>query len=138
MFRVFDTETNEWVNNNVYMNQSGELFLIKNSIFGKPKKFIMLTPDRYVFHPDIGLYDKGNSLVFLGDYVLAHITEGKDVVGFVAFANELSAYIILCEETNEFFTLGSEVTEFIEIIGNVFDGYVIDNYDELSLQESQT
>ena len=126
MFRVYDTEMCEWVKDNVYLNPDGDLFLIKKSIFGKPKKFILLEPDRYVYHNDIELYDMNNNLVCVGDYIKAKVSEDRSVVGLVVFAEELSAYIILCEDTDEFFTLGSEVTEFIQIIGNVFDGYEIE------------
>ena len=136
MFRVFDTEENQWIKD-VYMGSDGKLFLIKRSIFGRTKAPIELPLDRYVCHTDIGLTDKNNYYVLIGDYVIAHVAEDRDVIGMVTYATELSAYIILCEDSNEYFTLGSEVTEFIEIIGNVFDGYVVDNYGESALQEPQ-
>lgn len=75
MFRVFDTETNEWVNDNVYLNPNGELFLIKQSVFGWVKVPLELSQDRYVYHVDIGLYDKNDSLVYEGDYILAELAE---------------------------------------------------------------
>ena len=141
MFRVYDTEMCEWVKDNVYLNPDGELFLIKKSIFGKPKKLILMEPDRYIYHNDIELYDKNDNPVYVGDYVKAQITEDKSVVGLVCYAHDMSAYIILCED-NIFYTLGSEVCEFIEVIGNVFDGYEIeieeDEIDgERTLQESE-
>ena len=50
-------------------------------------------------------------------------SEDRIEIGLVTYAHELSAYIILCDASNTFYTLGSETTEFIEVIGNVFDGY---------------
>lgn len=136
MFRVFDTESHEWVNDNVYLNPNGELFLIKQSVFGWVKVPLELSQDRYVYHVDIGLYDKNDSLVYEGDYILAELAENRSVVGLVAYVHEISAYVILCDD-DMFYTLGSNVCDHIEIIGNVFDGYVIDNYGESSLQEQQ-
>lgn len=126
MFRVFDTEKNQWIRDNIYLNPDGDLFLIKKSIFGRTKKPILLESDRYVWHQDIELYDKNNNMVYIGDYIKAQVEENRSVIGLVVYAHEMSAYIILCDETNEFFTLGSNVCEHIEKIGNVFDGYEID------------
>lgn len=125
-YRVYDIESNQWIKDNVYLNPDGNLFLIKKSIFGRTKKPILLDSDRYVYHDDIELYDREGNPIFVGDYIKAEVSEDRSVIGLVCFAQELSAYIILCDDTNEFFTLGSEVTEHIEKIGNVFDGYEID------------
>ena len=43
------------------------------------------------------------------------------MIGLVCFAQELSAYIILCFDPDEYFTLGTEVVQYIEVVGNVFD-----------------
>ena len=125
-YRVYDIERNQWIKDNVYLNPDGDLFLIKKSIFGRTKKPILLESDRYVWHQDIELYDKDNNLVYIGDYIKAQVAEDRSVIGLVAYAHEMSAYIILCDETNEFFTLGSQVCDRIEVIGNVFDGYEVD------------
>ena len=125
-YRVYDIERNQWIKDNVYLNPDGDLFLIKKSIFGRTKKPILLESDRYVWHQDIELYDKNNNMVYIGDYIKAQVEENRSVIGLVAYAHEMSAYIILCDDTNEFFTLGSNVCELIEIIGNVFDGYEVD------------
>ena len=126
MFRVYDTQACEWIRDNIYLNPDGDLFLIKKSIFGRTKKPILLELDRYIYHNDIELYDKNNNMVYIGDYIKAQVEENRSVIGLVTYAHEMSAYIILCDETNEFFTLGSNVCELIEIVGNVFDGYEID------------
>lgn len=141
MYRVYDMDMCEWVKDDVYLNPDGELFLIKRSIFGHAKTPIELSQDRYIYHNDIELLDKNGNLVYMGDYIKAQITEDKSVIGLVAYAFDMSAYIILCDD-NIFYTLGSEVCEFIEIIGNVFDGYEIeieeDEIDgERTLQESE-
>ena len=123
MFRVYDTEKKQWLKNNVYLSPDGELFLIKQSLFGMVKVPLILSPDRYICHKDIILYDKENVLVYEGDYIRARVADDKTVIGIVTYAHELSAYVILCVDSDEFYTLGSDVSSEIEVIGNVFDGY---------------
>lgn len=123
MFRVYNNEEKKWVKDDVYLTPYDELVKIKQSVFGLVKVQLSLSPDKYTFHRDIGLYDKDGDSVYEGDYLRATISEDKTVVGLVCYAHELSSYIILVDSTNEFFTLGSEVSSEIQIIGNVFDGY---------------
>ena len=125
-YRVYDIETNQWIKDNVYLNPDGELFLIKQSLFGWIKEPILLDSDRYVCHKDIGLCDKENNLLYIGDYVRAQVEEEKFVIGVINRAIDPAAYAILCEDIEECFILGSEVCQFVEKIGNVFDGYEID------------
>ena len=126
LFRVYDVERNQWIKDNVYLNPDGDLFLIKKSIFGRTKKPILLESDRYVYHNDIGLFDKNENLIYIGDYVRAQVEENRFVIGVVACAQDPAAYAILCEDIEECFILGSEVCQFVEKIGNVFDGYEVD------------
>lgn len=123
MFRVFDTEKREWVKDNIYLNPNGDLFLIKQSILGMVKVPLALDANRYIYHKDINLYDKDGILVFEGDYIRAHVAEDKEEIGLVSYAHELSAYVILCVNSDTFYTLGSDVSSEIQIIGNVFNGY---------------
>lgn len=132
-YRVYDTESKKWIKDNIYLSPDGELFLVKQSVFGWCKVPLALSQDRYVYHIDAGLYDKNNELVYEGDYILANINENKNVVGLVTYAHEMSAYIILCDD-NMFYTLGSNVCDLIEIIGNVFDGYEVNEDGEQTLQ----
>lgn len=122
-YRVFDTKKKQWVANDIYLAPSGKLFKIKKSVFGWIKIPLELSPDRYVYHEDIELYDNKNNLIFIGDYIQAKVAEDKTVVGLVVFAHELSSYVILCDASNEFYTLGSDVSSELRVIGNVFDGY---------------
>ena len=121
MYRVFDNKKQKWVTKNIYLMPNNKLVKMIPSIFGCLK--FELYNERYVLHQDIGLNDSSNKLIFIGDYLKCKVSEDKIVYGLVCYAPELSSYIILCEETNEFYTLGNEVTEFIEVVGNVFDGY---------------
>ena len=123
MFRIYDTKEKVWLKENIHLKPDGELVAVKRSIFGLFKMLIPLNQNRYICHRAIDLWDMNGVQVYEGDYVLARIDEDKTIVGLVVFAQELSSYIILSENSDEFFTLGNEVTEFIEVVGNVFDGY---------------
>ena len=123
MFRVYDCVLKTWLKENVYLSPNDDLFLIKQGLFGTIKVPLVLDANRYIFHKDINLYDKENRLVFEGDYIKARVDENKEEIGLVSYAHELSAYIILCVNSDVFYTLGSNVSSEIQIIGNVFDGY---------------
>ena len=119
MLRVYDNEQKQWVKDDIYLNTNDELFLIKKSLFGMTK--IPLDSDTYVWHKDIDLYDKNNVLVYEGDYIKAKVSDDKEVIGMVAYAFDLSGYVILCVDSDEFYTLGNSVSSLIEVVGNVFD-----------------
>ena len=122
-YRVYDNEKKCWVKDDIYLNPNGELFLVKRSAFGLIKLPLALSQERYMYHRAIDLWDKNDVQVHEGDYIQAWVEEDKSVIGLVAFAHELSAYIILCVDSETFYTLGSEVTKRIQVVGNVFDGY---------------
>lgn len=122
MFRVYDNIEKRWIKDGVYLSPNDELYLIKRFAFGQTK-IVKLSQERYIYHKAIDLLDKNEVQVFEGDYIQAQVDKDKMVVGLVAFAQELSSYVILCVDSDEFYTLGSEVKEHINVCGNVFDGY---------------
>ena len=128
MFRVYDNKRKEWVKDDIYLSPNDELFLIKKSLFGMVKT--PLDSDIYVWHKDIDLYDKNNVLVYEGDFIKAKVSDDKEVIGVVAYAFDLSSYVILCVDSDEFYTLGSQVSSLIEVVGNVFDSYNKVNEDD--------
>lgn len=121
--RIYDTKNKHWATDDFYISlKHNELYVLKKGIFGK-EQLAPVPKDRYVVHNNINLYDKNNKLIFEGDYVKAHVSEHKVVIGLVAFIYEISSYVILSENTDEFFALSTDVCKHIQIIGNVFDGY---------------
>lgn len=136
MFRVYDKENKCWVEDNVYLTQNYDLYMLKRNLFGI-EKLKLLQDGQFVYHRAIDLYDRNNKLIYEGDYLKAKVSENSIVYGLVTYAIELSAYIILCEESNEFFALGNEITKFIEVVGNVFDGYDKVAKDDKALQKSK-
>lgn len=120
MYRVYNVNQECWVNNEVYLNQNDEIFTLNKSFFGFKK---LLKRDEYVYHKAIDLRDKDGKEIFEGDFLKAETSDDRIVYGLVVYAPELSSYIILCDENSEYFVLGSNVTDHVQIVGNVFDGY---------------
>ena len=121
-FRVYDKKKKRWVNDNVYLTPNGDLLKSSQSAFGWTK-LPPVSNGRYVYQKSIDLYDKNNTLIYMGDYVKAQVAEDRVITGLVTYAPELSAHIILCFDTDEYFTLGTEVCDFIEVVGNVFEEF---------------
>ncbi len=118
-FRVYDKKKKKFVTDNVYLTPDGELVESKKSIFGNKMTFV--DGNRFVYQRYIELNDKNNNPIYIGDTLEAQVSEDRVVRGMVTFAPELSAYIILCFESEEYFTLGESVCDLISIVGNVFD-----------------
>lgn len=135
-YRVYDTVEKKWVDNKTYLTPDGELYVMNQSVLGWTK-LSELSQERYVYHRAIDLWDKNEKQIHEGDYIQAQVDKDRSVVGLVAFAVELSAYVILCVDSDEFFTLGSEVTEFIQVVGNVFDGYEVVQDGEQTLRDPE-
>lgn len=137
-YRVYDNEQKKWLKDNIYLSPNGELYKIKQGVLGSTKVPLVLDSERYICHHAIDLYDKHQKQVFEGDYILAQVAKDKSVVGLVVFAHELSSYVILCVDSDEFYTLGSSVSTEIQVIGNVFDGYKEEKKDgNQALSESK-
>lgn len=123
-FRVYDMKKQKWVKDNIYLSPNDELFLIKQSLFGMVKIPLELSQDRYTWHKAIDLLDKYKVSIYEGDYLQANIDEDRTEIGLVTYAQELSAYVILCVDSDNFYTLGTDIVNNIKVIGNVFDGYL--------------
>lgn len=119
-YRVYDTKHKEWIYKDIFMSQDGELFMSKKILFIF-NKLCLLPQSRYVSQEFVGLHDRNNQPIYIGDYVEAQITEDKKIIGVITFANETSGYIILGINENKFYTLGEYVSEYINVIGNVFE-----------------
>lgn len=118
-FRVYDKKKRKFVTDNIYLTPDGELVESKKSLWGNKMTFV--DQNRYVYQRYIGLEDKNNISIYIGDTLEAQVAEDRVIRGIVTFAPELSAYIILCFESEEYFTLGESVCDLITVVGNVFD-----------------
>lgn len=118
-YRVYDKKRKRFVADNIFLTPDGELVESKKSLFGNKMTFV--DQNRFVFQRYIELNDKNNTPIYMGDYLDAQVSEDRKINGLVTFSQELSGYVILCFDSDEYFTLGTEVCQFIEVTGNVFD-----------------
>ena len=118
-YRVFDKKKKKFITDNIFLTPDGELIESKKSLFGNKLTFV--DQNRYVYQKYIELNDKNDTPIYMGDYLKARVAEDREINGLVTFSTELSSYVILSFETEEYFTLGESVREFIEVSGNVFD-----------------
>lgn len=118
-YRVYDKKKKRFVTDNIFLTPDGELVESKKSVFGNKMTFV--DENRYVYQRYIGLKDRNDNPIYIGDYLEAKVEEDRTVNGLVTFAPELSSYIILCFENEEYFTLGESVCDLISVVGNVFD-----------------
>ena len=118
-YRVYDKKKKRFVTDNIYLTPEGELVESKKSIWGNKMTFV--DQNRFVYQRYIGLVDRENHPIFIGDYLEAVVADDEIIVGIVTFADEISSYIIWCFENEKWFTLGTDVCDRIRIIGNVFD-----------------
>lgn len=118
-YRVYDKKKKKFTTDNIFLTPDGELVEPKKSLFGNKMTFV--DQNRYVYQRAIGLADKNNVQIYVGDCLKAQVSEDKEIKGIVTYSEQLSSYVILNFESDEYYTLGESVKEFIEVDGNVFD-----------------
>ena len=118
-YRVYDKKKKRFITDNIFLTTDGELVESKKSLFGNKLTFV--DQNRYVYQKYIELNDKNDTLIYVGDMLEAKVSEDRVIQGMVTFAPELSSYIILCFDSEEYFTLGESVKDLIQVVGNVFD-----------------
>lgn len=120
MYRVFDRKEKCWVKEGIYLSPNNDLSTSKNAVFGNVK-LSLASDERYIWHRDIGLYDKDKVLIYEGDIVEVNLDEEKKIIALVSYSLELASYILLDFKTHKYYTLGTNRCKFIKIIGNIFD-----------------
>lgn len=118
-YRVYDKKKKKFITDNIFLTPDGELVESKRSLWSNKMTFV--DGNRFVYQRYIGLEDRNNNPIYIGDILEAQVAEDRVVRGMVTFAEELSSYIILCFDPDEYFTLGTDIVKYISVVGNVFD-----------------
>lgn len=118
-YRVYDKKRKRFIQDNIYLTPDGELVESKKSLFGN--KMTFMDGNRFVYQRYIGLSDRDNNPIYIGDVLEARVADDEIVTGIVSFAEELSSYVIFCDGNDKWYTLGIEICDRIRVIGNVFD-----------------
>lgn len=118
-YRVFDKKKRRFITDNIFLTPDGELVESKKSIWGNKMTFV--DQNRYVYQRYIGLNDRDDTPIYIGDVLEAVVADDEVVTGIVSFAEELSSYVIFCYDVDKWYTLGTEICDRIKVIGNVFD-----------------
>lgn len=118
-YRVYDKKKKRFVTDNIFLTPDGELIESKKSLFGNKMTFV--DQNRFVYQRYIELNDKNDTPIYVGDYLKAQVSEDKEITGLVTYSEQLSSYVILNFEADEYYPLGESVRELIELDGNVFD-----------------
>ena len=124
-YRVYDKKKKKWVKDNICLTPDGGLLKSNPTVFGGAK-LSHASQDRYAYLEDIDLCDKNGTLIFVGDYISAEVADNRVVKGVVTYAKELSSYVIVCFDCDEYYVLGESICKYIEVIGNVFDEFFDD------------
>ena len=118
-FRVYDKKKKKFIENGILLTPEGELVESKKSFFGNKLSFV--DQDRYVYQKYIELDDKDGTPMYIGDYVKAEINEDETVLCMVTFSSQVSAFIIIRLDKDEWFPLGESLCSRVKVVGNVFD-----------------
>ena len=118
-YRVYDKKKKNFVTDNIFLTPDGELIESKKSLFGNKLSFV--DQNRFVYQKYIDLDDKDGTPIYIGDYVEAEINEGEIVLCMVTFSSQVSAFIIIRLDKDEWFPLGESLCSRVKVVGNVFD-----------------
>ena len=126
MFRVYDNVTHKWCADEFCLSSYGDLFIVKNTVFGNDK-IELVSENRYTVHNYIGANDKYGNPIFEGD-IVRH-TEDDDISGVVAYHAEHAEYYVFDEKHGAYYILIAENRDEMQVVGNVFDGIIMQEND---------
>ena len=116
-------ETKKFINEGIYLppNSYNDVYVLEKGLFGK-KRLVHKSDSRYVLQKDIEMCDKDGDVIYEGDFLQAVVANEEVIIGLVTYAHEYSSYILLCDKNDKFYGLGTDISDRVKIVGNVFDG----------------
>lgn len=135
-FRVWDSVEKKWLVEMLYIANNGDLLSSEQKMFGK-EKTNLLSESRYIVHQDIQYLDKNDVLIYEGDICRIQTADGEKMC-VVAYIPSFASYNLIEINFDDPIVYGfyEEVKELIEVVGNVCDNPVVQNYDESDVEES--
>jgi hypothetical protein len=100
----------------------GALAVLEKKAFNRYKVKTIWDEAPYVVHSETGVDDKNGTRIFEGD--ICATSKVKD--GIVAYSQQIGAYCIFDYNNDVYYILTDEHGEDVEVVGNVFDGVVVD------------
>ena len=124
MFRVRNIKDDKWEIGEFHISNNGDLMKVNvtKSKFGKEKIDInLLSENKYVWQQDIGYDDKYGNHIYEGDICRIETSDGF-IMCVVAYIPSRASYMMLDNENSKYYEFHNEAKDYIEIVGNVFDG----------------
>ena len=121
MYRIYDKDQQQWRNDMIVM-PDGALAVLEKKAFNRYKVKTIWDEAPYVVHSETGVDDKNGTRIFEGD--ICATSKVKD--GIVAYSQQIGAYCIFDYNNDVYYILTDEHGEDVEVVGNVFDGVMVD------------
>lgn len=121
MYRIYDKDQQRWRNDMIVL-PDGAVASLQKAWFNRYKMRVMWDETTYVVHSETGVDDKNGTRIFEGD--ICATSKVKD--GIVAYSQQIGAYCIFDYNNDVYYIITDEHAEDIAVIGNVFDGVMVD------------
>lgn len=138
IYRVYDTENNEWITDECVIAPDNKLYKITNKRFGNIKleqicSLSYLSGEktdtkhknnaRYIIQRSIDLFDRSRKMIIEGDI----LRDRTGLIGVVYYSKETASYILIVTKSNLYYPLGDDICNKFKIIGNIIDDEEIVN-----------
>ena len=135
LFRVYDINKKEWVNDKAYLSANGDLYIASKGVFGTKLK--LASDEDYLAHHSSGYIDSNGVVVMEGDIV--DTIEQYDLFdrGIVIFHEMTDCFVIICPSKNTFIPMTLETAAVIKVVGNVVDNPDLVPIVELGVEEQE-
>ena len=126
MYRVYDNKKKQFVDN-IFLSQDDRPFKLVRRMLLPDKLVEMYDMDadgneKFTIQYDTGMVDKYYHLIYEGDICKVHNTGDDNVIGVVAWSNDIGSYCAFDYNNSSYYVLTENTRDNFEIIDNVCDG----------------